>query len=261
MAADSFIWRCPGCDKKYRIKTGKKPPLICPTCEANDEDRFHKEFLAVMAPAPEPEPTFIAIDPPPKPEKPPKPVVVVEEFTVPGPSHAERVGRSVLAIWQWALPVGLLFGIWSTWQSPPGWEWAVSQLSVIGLIVWAVTRFKRVRWFTWGWRLVIALALPWWACPYVHNHAWHIERAETADLRRLLYQTRSGVPFKATLESTASVLDKSWWSATGPYTETGKLHGRWHRVHSFSSGLPDNDEWYWYGEAITEGEWVLRNKK
>lgn len=57
-------------------------------------------------------------------------------------------------------------------------------------------------------------------------------------------------------------------SIEGGFSQTGKLHGRWHTwaMYSADSGMAigdrhtDKDEWYWYGEEITEGEWHLRNR-
>jgi len=53
-------------------------------------------------------------------------------------------------------------------------------------------------------------------------------------------------------------------SFEGSFSETGKKHGHW---QSFTLMSGDDmtkdhseDEWYWYGEQISEGEWHLRNK-
>lgn len=48
------------------------------------------------------------------------------------------------------------------------------------------------------------------------------------------------------------------WSARGPITETGKVHGKW----SYTYWKPDfhiETKFFWYGEEISEGEWHLRN--
>ncbi len=44
----------------------------------------------------------------------------------------------------------------------------------------------------------------------------------------------------------------------GPRSESGKPHGQWHSVSW--DPFHSEDEWYWYGEEISEGEWHLRNK-
>jgi hypothetical protein len=51
------------------------------------------------------------------------------------------------------------------------------------------------------------------------------------------------------------------WTDKGAMTESGKLHGMWHRFDT--RGPVENwstDRWYWYGEPVSEGEWHLRNK-
>lgn len=45
-------------------------------------------------------------------------------------------------------------------------------------------------------------------------------------------------------------------TAWGPTTPSGKRHGKW----TFWVGQFPEDRWYWYGEAVTEGEFVLRSK-
>ena len=47
-------------------------------------------------------------------------------------------------------------------------------------------------------------------------------------------------------------------SFEGPLSPSGKPHGHW--VQTTWSPYQRTDEWYWYGEKITEGEWHLRNK-
>lgn len=51
----------------------------------------------------------------------------------------------------------------------------------------------------------------------------------------------------------------------GPMTATNKPHGHWtgYSRLSYDSRLPYEsfDEWYWYGEKISEGEWELRNRR
>lgn len=52
------------------------------------------------------------------------------------------------------------------------------------------------------------------------------------------------------------------FSSEGPMTATGKPHGEWKTTtwgDHFRS-IETHNEWHWYGESITEGEWHLRNK-
>jgi len=52
------------------------------------------------------------------------------------------------------------------------------------------------------------------------------------------------------------------WTYDGPMAGTGKPHGHWTMTHYNNSGFPIAfaDQFYWYGDKITEGEWHLRNR-
>jgi hypothetical protein len=57
-------------------------------------------------------------------------------------------------------------------------------------------------------------------------------------------------------------------STSGPMSETGKLHGQWktsiwrkiENPNSLDEVFDHSEQWYWYGEPITEGDWHLRNR-
>ena len=61
-----------------------------------------------------------------------------------------------------------------------------------------------------------------------------------------------------------------WYHTEGNYssrpgTYISKKHGRW-EITSWSLSNPSvtfiiQHKWYWYGEEITEGEWIVRTKK
>jgi DNA-directed RNA polymerase subunit RPC12/RpoP len=51
--------------------------------------------------------------------------------------------------------------------------------------------------------------------------------------------------------------NEDFWSAEGGYSDTGKLHGRWVSTYR-KPKFHQDEEWYWYGEKISEGEWHLR---
>lgn len=44
----------------------------------------------------------------------------------------------------------------------------------------------------------------------------------------------------------------------GPMSESSRPHGKWTHINVPLDSTTAH--WYWYGEAITEGEWHLRNK-
>jgi hypothetical protein len=46
----------------------------------------------------------------------------------------------------------------------------------------------------------------------------------------------------------------------GAFSDSGKQHGRWHGYTLSSGGIESHDDWYWYGERVSEGEWHLRNR-
>lgn len=46
--------------------------------------------------------------------------------------------------------------------------------------------------------------------------------------------------------------------AEGPMSESGRPHGEWTII--YPSLEESTQQWYWYGEPITEGEWHLRNR-
>lgn len=50
------------------------------------------------------------------------------------------------------------------------------------------------------------------------------------------------------------------WSVEGYVTPSGKRHGKW-SIFEFGKGHPAiyQDVWYWYGDEVSEGEFVLRS--
>ncbi len=48
-------------------------------------------------------------------------------------------------------------------------------------------------------------------------------------------------------------------SAEGYVSESGKKHGKW--TYTIVQPYFQEDQFYWYGEKVTEGEWHLRNKR
>jgi hypothetical protein len=51
-----------------------------------------------------------------------------------------------------------------------------------------------------------------------------------------------------------------FWRTQGPMAGTGKPHGHW-ITNKFGDDNPyHKDEFYWYGEEVSEGNWHLRNK-
>ncbi len=49
------------------------------------------------------------------------------------------------------------------------------------------------------------------------------------------------------------------WEAGGPMSESGKPHGHW-TTTLWEPRLNWTDQWYWYGEEVSEGQWHLRNR-
>ncbi len=56
--------------------------------------------------------------------------------------------------------------------------------------------------------------------------------------------------------------DGHTYGAEGAFSESGKQHGKW-RIEDTSLPIKDwfYDQWFWYGEEVSEGEWHLRSDK
>jgi hypothetical protein len=55
-------------------------------------------------------------------------------------------------------------------------------------------------------------------------------------------------------------IESFFWSSEGPIAGIGKPHGHWITDKWGDSTPYHKDEFYWYGEEISEGDWYLRNK-
>jgi phage FluMu protein Com len=91
----------------------------------------------------------------------------------------------------------------------------------------------------------------------------HVVEQDDATMRKeatnYFYRSQRDWPFKREVWIT---FPDRYISVDGGYTDTGKKHGRWTFWDStFPAGKATVEDWYWYGDKITEGEWHLRNDK
>ncbi|TWT57264.1 hypothetical protein KOR42_06220 [Thalassoglobus neptunius] len=97
--------------------------------------------------------------------------------------------------------------------------------------------------------LVIGISLGVWR--------WQIdtycESDNVDDVHILRWINRSDVPVHISLNGDG-------WNNRGPLSESGKRHGEW-TLFTYRPEFDIQTVWYWYGEEVSEGEWVLRNSQ
>jgi len=157
---------------------------------------------------------------------------------------------------------GYLFGL-VFWSAPPSLYVGVCYLCLFAASAtagWVIgsrwPRWQR-RWFQAGWLLGFVLCYVNFSC------ATYVERERTdAGLLVITTKTRGGHrPVYKRIYSDVAHVDDAWLAMEGGYSESGRPHGKWETV-TFLRGADTTvkDEWFWYGEEISEGEWHLRNR-
>ena len=92
---------------------------------------------------------------------------------------------------------------------------------------------------------------------YTVKNAYRDEFVNEVDMRIYVKRWRSNglVFWKSVSAGTFPEMAK----VEGTYSESGKKHGEW--TTTVYSPFKQTEEYFWYGEQITEGEWHLRNKQ
>lgn len=162
--------------------------------------------------------------------------------------------------WRFWLVVSALAFVLTIRTPPSSWV-LVHYLGLMFAVGLLVARIVQPKFPQWEKRIALAAAFVvawlWWRTDY-YIAFWEKEddfsRASYTDyIYRGNYR-----PFYRKLIS--NVKDVGTEYTEGAMTETGRLHGHWHSTVFSDSGMRSGDDWYWYGERISEGEWHLRNK-
>lgn len=258
MDSGSFVWRCPSCDKPYRIKAGRKPPAQCPRCESCDEDRLYREFQAAVADPVEPEvpKTYDVLNPEPE---------VAEPFVVPPPlfvppSTKQQFRDFVKSLrydarwaWKYMTPwLCMACALW-LWTTPPGFQFLGLISCPLVFALWVVKRKSLRRLPSWA-SVITWLVLVWAGEYLIYRYSYFVERFGDEDFDITSHKGRDFRTFRQSLHSKKG---EPFLSAHGNISDSGKRHGEWH-FGAASKGFWS--QWYWYGEDVTEGEWHLRNK-
>ena len=84
-----------------------------------------------------------------------------------------------------------------------------------------------------------------------------IERGEAT-----IYRTWREHRWSQYREVSTHTIDESgdWLQSSGQITPSNKRHGRWQSYGCFSGEFLENEQWYWYGDEVSEGEFMRRNK-
>ncbi|HZZ28448.1 MAG TPA: hypothetical protein VFE46_10645 [Pirellulales bacterium] len=187
----------------------------------------------------------------------------------------KRFGLILLAIAAiWAVTMDLLFGAFDFYFS--WWiVWLELSLFVVAFILAGIdltlissamigwfNRKLSIRWTRYIVAVLTVVTLFWWAAHDTYVDRWTSkDDTDYADTYKhwsgdFIYRRTSHFH-----KGDSTFLNESYfWSSEGPMAGTGKPHGHW-----ITEKLGDNtpyhkDEFYWYGEEISEGQWYMRNK-
>ncbi len=155
-------------------------------------------------------------------------------------------------VWQFfyaSAVIFLAFFALVQWIEPPSPYWLIGYLGIVA-VTWqtrdVLYRFLSVR----NSRIVVALLCLIALWSYHRTARYSIYRNEGIYESRTDYW-RSGVPYHKSIFAK----DSSFFES-GPVSESGQPHGCWNTRY----GSLNEQDWYWYGEKVTEGTWRLREK-
>ena len=150
-------------------------------------------------------------------------------------------------------------------------------LFMVSVAIWTSFRFR------WSWIAASLIGVVW--LYYYGRSDYYLEVWQSSTNSKHVYQDkywrwgnrnmrRRFITFESTDEATEAVdhakrhignvygLEQD--VVSGELTESGKMHGKWTtKIHDPSNRyriLGESYEWYWYGEKVSEGEFVLRSK-
>ncbi len=156
--------------------------------------------------------------------------------------------------------VGLICGgavALSLWETPPSLLWLLSYVAVVCVAVSAAyivqNHWRRWRRAVWVATLFVTPLLIW---GYYKTATYAvIWESESNDARYVDTYTRE----RRIVERLILFHSGSIWIASGGFSDSGKLHGKWSYLMR-DGGLAEESVWYWYGEEVSEGEWHLRSQ-
>jgi len=248
--------QCGGCGGTFRVresaagKAGK-----CPKCgivikvpevlALPDSESINDESGITVEPTEIPAAASLPANPAP---------VAADVDITPLPTIAE-VRKFATRFWQSPMPIVLMVIVFLyTTMSPNGlrvlMNYSALLLAAIMLGQRVSQRFRP--------RLPAAVILPW-VLPVAAIYAWtqfdyYEETWQGGSTTYHDWQRRNGrVEYRR--------VSRDGWSAEGPMAgDPRKLHGHWRYV-IWKPKLQHDDNWFWYGEEISQGEWELRNRK
>lgn len=174
--------------------------------------------------------------------------------------------------WSVLIIASLLF-LASVHEDTAGIPWT-NRLSLIAAL-WAIMSkiarrtFKRRTWL--GLVPLILLIVFVWSRYDYREHFWTNENEPKSEHWYYTDYTYRGQdhPYFRTMHCFGGKNDRYFnKSMSGTFSDSGKLHGQWKTTiwrkvdgaNSDDGDFDESEQWYWYGEPITEGEWHLRNK-
>jgi len=136
-------------------------------------------------------------------------------------------------------------------------------ISAICTVGFCVSSIARRRWVAkLGMGLSLVLAVAWWNFDY-SIQKWSTESEYTKNTSRYsdYFRRLADKPYyrKYSMYTEGGL---AIYRSEGRLTDTGKQHGKWpwRSIDWSPFNVETGNDFYWYGEKITEGEWHLRNK-
>lgn len=193
---------------------------------------------------------------------------IVAIWQVKTPRRGPVPPRHVISMIEWSVLLVAGFVFWeSRHQDTSGFPWT-NRIS-LAVALWAV--MAKIARRTYGlktWYALVPLMLlvifTWSRFDYQEHHWTNEEDPEDQqwEYTDLQYRNADHPFFRKMYRWGGKDGDYISMSMSGPMSDSGKLHGHWETsIWLRGDGRHRNtDEWYWYGEVVSEGEWHLRNK-
>ena len=122
---------------------------------------------------------------------------------------------------------------------------------------WIAKRFTR-KWATGIAVLAAIVAAYFWGRSDYYVHEWQRTTDDKKDTWHYTDYTYRNHAHQFYRVMTTDWEKPGYYHSEGGFSDSGKMHGEW---QSYSAPSFDTkNEWFWYGESITEGEWHLRNR-
>jgi hypothetical protein len=143
--------------------------------------------------------------------------------------------------------------------------WECVSLSLFACAISAIIYFRRQR----PWRIIAAVSVvaAYWIYCKVDGDTYRTHytdpQGNSVDEVRMSWGDRPA--WRSIHEKVLKLGDDDdifrWSHREGPLSPSGREHGKW--TWRYATGPATGWErtyWYWYGDEVTEGEWMLRSK-